>query len=180
MVKMNVSKSILTKSSVFLPSMKAPTVNELFGGEGYAVETVVPKDQINILIPELEDQGHPILLKYLFQNRSLIPSNSELFSSKQKWLYSFGITNAKIWKFEILLRHVWPPFSIAVHRTEMSSKSKRKVFPKLFLRRSRRNSFGFEKIFGSLISGPYVAITFERSGILTPCNEISSVLVRYK
>ncbi|MBT94696.1 MAG: ATP phosphoribosyltransferase [Acidimicrobiaceae bacterium] len=57
MVKMNVSKEDLDKVIDFLPSMKAPTVNELFGGQGYAVETVVPKDQINILIPELRGSG---------------------------------------------------------------------------------------------------------------------------
>jgi ATP phosphoribosyltransferase len=57
MVKMNVSKEDLDKVISILPSMKAPTVNELFGGQGYAVETVVPKDQINILIPELRGSG---------------------------------------------------------------------------------------------------------------------------
>ena len=57
MVKMNVSKKDLDKVISILPSMKAPTVNELFGGQGYAVETVVPKDQINILIPELRGSG---------------------------------------------------------------------------------------------------------------------------
>mgnify|MGYP002009004270 CR=1 FL=1 len=40
-----------------VPSLKSPTVNELFRGAGYAVETVVPKDEINILIPQLRDKG---------------------------------------------------------------------------------------------------------------------------
>ncbi|MEG3585954.1 MAG: ATP phosphoribosyltransferase [Actinomycetota bacterium] len=57
MVKMNVAKDDLGRVIEILPSMKAPTVNELFGGEGYAIETVVPKDQINILIPELRGSG---------------------------------------------------------------------------------------------------------------------------
>jgi len=57
MVKMNVAKDDLGGVIGILPSMKAPTVNELFGGEGYAIETVVPKDQINILIPELRGSG---------------------------------------------------------------------------------------------------------------------------
>ena len=34
-----------------------PTVNELYGSAGYAVETVVPKNEINILIPALKDAG---------------------------------------------------------------------------------------------------------------------------
>ena len=40
-----------------LPAMKTPTVNELYGSAGYAVETVVPKNEINILIPALKDAG---------------------------------------------------------------------------------------------------------------------------
>ena len=37
--------------------MKSPTVNELYAGQGYAVETVVPKATINVLIPALRDHG---------------------------------------------------------------------------------------------------------------------------
>jgi ATP phosphoribosyltransferase len=37
--------------------MKAPTVNELHAHGGFAVETVVPKREINTLIPELKDRG---------------------------------------------------------------------------------------------------------------------------
>ena len=37
--------------------MKSPTVNELWSNEGYAVEAVVPKSGINVLIPELQDLG---------------------------------------------------------------------------------------------------------------------------
>jgi ATP phosphoribosyltransferase len=37
--------------------MKAPTVNELYKGQGYAIETVVPKSEINILIPAVRDVG---------------------------------------------------------------------------------------------------------------------------
>ena len=43
--------------------MKSPTVNELFGGEGYAVEAVVPKAQINVLIPALKDAGATDILE---------------------------------------------------------------------------------------------------------------------
>ena len=42
-----------------LPSMKSPTVSKLFGDDGFAVETVVPKRTINILIPALKDTGAP-------------------------------------------------------------------------------------------------------------------------
>lgn len=57
LVKMNVPQAALDAVIELLPSMKAPTVNELFGGQGYAVEAVVSKSQINVLIPALKDAG---------------------------------------------------------------------------------------------------------------------------
>lgn len=57
LVKMNVAGDALDGVIAVLPSMKAPTVSELFGRGGYAVETVVPKSRINTLIPELEERG---------------------------------------------------------------------------------------------------------------------------
>lgn len=57
LVKMNVAAGDLTAVIDLLPSMKAPTVNELYRGQGFAVETVVPKAVINTLIPALSDAG---------------------------------------------------------------------------------------------------------------------------
>ncbi|MFQ5555977.1 MAG: ATP phosphoribosyltransferase [Acidimicrobiales bacterium] len=57
LVKVNVPVDALDAVIEVLPAMKAPTVNELFRGAGYAVETVVPKTEINILIPALRDLG---------------------------------------------------------------------------------------------------------------------------
>jgi len=57
LVKMNVPTDKLEGLIDLLPSMKSPTVNELFHGAGYAVETVVAKTDINILIPALRDHG---------------------------------------------------------------------------------------------------------------------------
>jgi len=57
LVKLNVSGEQLKTVIDLLPSMKAPTVNELYAGAGYAVETVVPKAAINVLIPALSDAG---------------------------------------------------------------------------------------------------------------------------
>ncbi len=57
LVKLNVAEADLARVIELLPSMKAPTVSELFGGGGFAVETVVPKREINTLIPDLEDHG---------------------------------------------------------------------------------------------------------------------------
>jgi len=57
LVKLNVQSAQLDAVIGLLPAMKTPTVNELYAGQGYAVETVVPKADINVLIPALRDQG---------------------------------------------------------------------------------------------------------------------------
>ena len=57
LVKVNVPAEALDAVIGILPAMKAPTVNELFGGQGFAVETVVPRRDINVLIPALRDLG---------------------------------------------------------------------------------------------------------------------------
>jgi ATP phosphoribosyltransferase len=64
LVKLNVGDAVaLDKVTGLLPSMKAPTVNELHGGAGFAIETVVPKADINVLIPELRDAGATDILE---------------------------------------------------------------------------------------------------------------------
>jgi ATP phosphoribosyltransferase len=57
LVKLNIPADRLNAVIDILPSMKSPTVNELFGGAGYAVESVVEKRKINVLIPALSDAG---------------------------------------------------------------------------------------------------------------------------
>ena len=57
LVKLNCQREALEQVIDLLPAMKAPTVNELHAGAGYAVETVVPKAAINVLIPALSDAG---------------------------------------------------------------------------------------------------------------------------
>ena len=63
LVKVNVPDSALDAVIEVLPAMKAPTVNELFRGAGYAVEAVVPRREINVLIPELHDLGATDILE---------------------------------------------------------------------------------------------------------------------
>jgi|TARA_B110000438_G_scaffold22542_1_gene20374 ATP phosphoribosyltransferase len=57
LMKLNVARENLDGVIEVLPSMKSPTVNELWGGGGFAVETVVNKADINLLIPELLELG---------------------------------------------------------------------------------------------------------------------------
>jgi len=57
LVKLNVGEADLDEVIALVPSMKAPTVSKLHGDGGYAVETVVAKAEINVLIPALKDAG---------------------------------------------------------------------------------------------------------------------------
>jgi ATP phosphoribosyltransferase len=58
LVKLNVGGDAELQAVIaLLPSMKSPTVSKLFGDDGYAVETVVAKATINVLIPALKDAG---------------------------------------------------------------------------------------------------------------------------
>jgi len=63
LVKLNVPAERLDVIIGVLPSLRAPTVSELSGGGGYALETVVPKADINTLIPALKDQGATDILE---------------------------------------------------------------------------------------------------------------------
>jgi ATP phosphoribosyltransferase len=57
LVKLNVSEEDLDGVIAILPALRAPTVSKLFGAAAYAVETVVPKAEINTLIPALKEGG---------------------------------------------------------------------------------------------------------------------------
>jgi ATP phosphoribosyltransferase len=57
LVKLNVDDANLAAVIALLPALKSPTVSKLFGAEAFAVETVVPKSEINTLIPALKDAG---------------------------------------------------------------------------------------------------------------------------
>jgi ATP phosphoribosyltransferase len=57
LVKLNVDEANLNAVIDLLPALKSPTVSKLHREDGYAVETVVAKSDINILIPALKDHG---------------------------------------------------------------------------------------------------------------------------
>ena len=56
-VKLNVDEANLAAVIDLLPALRSPTVSKLSGDNGYAVETVVAKSEINVLIPALKDAG---------------------------------------------------------------------------------------------------------------------------
>ena len=57
LLKLNVSREQFDAVLPLVPALKAPTVSELAGDGGFAIETVVAKNQINRLIPALKDAG---------------------------------------------------------------------------------------------------------------------------
>lgn len=63
LVKLNVGEAELDEVIAILPALRSPTVSKLFRTEAYAVETVVPKDRINTLIPSLKDAGATDILE---------------------------------------------------------------------------------------------------------------------
>jgi ATP phosphoribosyltransferase len=63
LVKLNVEAENLDKVIAVLPAMRAPTISELSGGGAFALEAVVAKADINILIPALRDQGASDILE---------------------------------------------------------------------------------------------------------------------
>jgi ATP phosphoribosyltransferase len=56
MLKLNVTDEAKSAVLAVLPSMKSPTISALAGG-GYAVESVVEKKTINLVIPALREAG---------------------------------------------------------------------------------------------------------------------------
>ncbi len=57
LVKLNVSNGDLEQVLEVIPAMRSPTVSRLAHGNGYAVESVVEKKVINVLIPTLKTKG---------------------------------------------------------------------------------------------------------------------------
>jgi ATP phosphoribosyltransferase len=57
LVKLNVDEGRLDEVIDLLPALRSPTVSKLAGTEGYALEAVVAKAEINTLIPALKEHG---------------------------------------------------------------------------------------------------------------------------
>lgn len=63
LIKFNVAEKDLDAVVEVLPSLKAPTLSRLFEQDYYAVESVVEKEGINLLIPELVKRGAEDILE---------------------------------------------------------------------------------------------------------------------
>ncbi|MCZ7391988.1 MAG: ATP phosphoribosyltransferase [Candidatus Methanoperedens sp.] len=62
-IVMNVREDKLDSVVSALPAMKKPTVSKLYKSDYYAVETVISKSEINILIPKLKSLGAEDILE---------------------------------------------------------------------------------------------------------------------
>jgi ATP phosphoribosyltransferase len=63
LLDMNVPADKLDAVIEYLPSMKRPTVSQLYKSDYYAVETVVNKNEVNLLIPKLKALGAEDILE---------------------------------------------------------------------------------------------------------------------
>ncbi len=63
LLSMNVSEAVLDAVVAALPAMKRPTVNSLYGCDGYEVTTVAEKRTVNVLIPQLKAAGAADILE---------------------------------------------------------------------------------------------------------------------
>lgn len=63
LLTMNVPGSSLEKIVAALPAMKKPTVSQLHGIDYYSIQTVVPKNAVNRLIPRLKSCGAEDILE---------------------------------------------------------------------------------------------------------------------
>ena len=63
-LKMNVSDTDLPALLKILPSMRAPTVSPLQGGDWHAVDTVIDEDVVRDLIPQLKRAGGLDFIEY--------------------------------------------------------------------------------------------------------------------
>jgi ATP phosphoribosyltransferase len=63
-LKMNVSKENLARVMLLLPSLKAPTVSNLYSSEWFAVETIADAGIVRDLIPILLEAGAQGIIEY--------------------------------------------------------------------------------------------------------------------
>jgi ATP phosphoribosyltransferase len=63
LIDLNVPEEKIEDVISILPSMKNPTISKLYNSGYYAVESVVDKSQINLLIPKLKKAGAEDILE---------------------------------------------------------------------------------------------------------------------
>ena len=64
MLEMNCASKDFDNLIKGIPSMKSPTVAQLFGGDGYAVKIAVKKSEVPTLLPKLQSLGATDIVEY--------------------------------------------------------------------------------------------------------------------
>ena len=64
LLKMNIPSDRLDGLVEYLPSLQAPTINSLYGGDWFAVETVVSRGDVRDIIPTLKSLGAEGILEF--------------------------------------------------------------------------------------------------------------------
>lgn len=67
LLEMNVTRDRLAAVVDLLPAMKSPTIQELYGGKGYAVKAAVPRDGLPGVILRLRQAGATDLIAYALE-----------------------------------------------------------------------------------------------------------------
>ena len=67
LLEMNLAADRLATVVEILPAMKAPTIQELHGGRGYAVKAAVPREGLPALILRLRQAGASDLIAYALE-----------------------------------------------------------------------------------------------------------------
>jgi ATP phosphoribosyltransferase len=56
-IEFNIDQSKLEDVCKFIPAMREPTISQLYGSRGFAVKSVVPRDNLFNLIPLIKSHG---------------------------------------------------------------------------------------------------------------------------
>ena len=67
LLEMNVPRERLARVVDLLPAMKSPTIQELYGGRGYAVKAAVPRAGLPMVIARLREAGATDLIAYALE-----------------------------------------------------------------------------------------------------------------
>ena len=67
LVEVNVTQDRLDAVVAVLPAMKSPTIQLLFGGQGYAVKAAVPRERLQKVVAELRAAGATDLIAYALE-----------------------------------------------------------------------------------------------------------------
>ncbi len=63
-LKMNVAQEDIPRVVQVLPSLKAPTISQLYGQDWFAIETIVDEELVRELVPKLQEAGAQGIIEY--------------------------------------------------------------------------------------------------------------------